>query len=35
VDADRPGIEAAVQEGVIVGESQNFARALVNEPGNS
>jgi leucyl aminopeptidase len=34
VDADRPGIEAAVQEGVIVGESQNFARALVNEPGN-
>jgi leucyl aminopeptidase len=34
VDADRPAIEAAVQEGVIVGESQNFARALVNEPGN-
>jgi leucyl aminopeptidase len=26
--------EAAFAEGVIVGESQNFARALVNEPGN-
>jgi len=33
-DADRPAIEAAVREGVIVGESQNFARSLVNEPGN-
>ncbi len=27
-------LEAAFGEGVIVGESQNFARALVNEPGN-
>ena len=27
-------LEAALAEGVIVGESQNFARALVNEPGN-
>jgi leucyl aminopeptidase len=34
VDADRPSIEAGVREGVIVGESQNFARSLVNEPGN-
>jgi leucyl aminopeptidase len=33
-DADRPAMEAAVAEGVIVGESQNFARSLVNEPGN-
>jgi leucyl aminopeptidase len=34
VDADRPAIEVAVREGVMVGESQNFARSLVNEPGN-
>jgi leucyl aminopeptidase len=33
-DVDRPVIEAAVREGVIIGESQNFARSLVNEPGN-
>jgi leucyl aminopeptidase len=33
-DADRPAVEAAFTEGVIVGESQNFARSLVNEPGN-
>jgi leucyl aminopeptidase len=26
--------EAAFAEGVIIGESQNFTRALVNEPGN-
>ena len=32
--ADRLGIEAAFAEGVIIGESQNFTRALVNEPGN-
>jgi leucyl aminopeptidase len=31
---DRKGLEAALAEGVIVGESQNFARQLVNEPGN-
>ncbi len=31
---DRSAVEAAVAEGVIVGESQNFARSLVNEPGN-
>ena len=31
---DRKALEAAVAEGAIVGESQNFARALVNEPGN-
>ena len=27
-------VESAFAEGVIVGESQNFARSLVNEPGN-
>ncbi|MDE3186668.1 MAG: leucyl aminopeptidase [Acidobacteriota bacterium] len=27
-------IQAAFDEGAIVGESQNFARSLVNEPGN-
>ncbi len=32
--ADRAALEAAFVEGVIVGESQNFARSLVNEPGN-
>jgi len=32
--ADRTAIEAAAAEGVILGESQNFARSLVNEPGN-
>jgi leucyl aminopeptidase len=31
---DRSAVESAVAEGVIVGESQNFARSLVNEPGN-
>jgi leucyl aminopeptidase len=33
-EADRAALEAAFAEGVIVGESQNFARSLVNEPGN-
>jgi leucyl aminopeptidase len=33
-DADRAAVEAAFAEGAIIGESQNFARALVNEPGN-
>jgi leucyl aminopeptidase len=33
-DVDRTAVEAAFAEGVIVGESQNFARSLVNEPGN-
>ena len=33
-DADRAAIETAFREGVIVGESQNFARSLINEPGN-
>jgi leucyl aminopeptidase len=31
---DRKALEAAFAEGAIVGESQNFARTLVNEPGN-
>jgi leucyl aminopeptidase len=33
-EADRAAAEAAFAEGAIVGESQNFARSLVNEPGN-
>jgi len=32
--AGHEAVEAAFAEGVIVGESQNFARSLVNEPGN-
>jgi leucyl aminopeptidase len=31
---DRAAVEAAFAEGVILGESQNFTRELVNEPGN-
>src|SRR5271166_6042441 len=33
-NSDQNALEAAFAEGVIVGESQNFTRALVNEPGN-
>ena len=33
-DADRARTEAALAEGIILGQSQNFARSLVNEPGN-
>jgi len=32
--ADRRQVESAFAEGGIIGESQNFARSLVNEPGN-
>ena len=32
--AGQSAMEAALNEGVIVGESQNFTRTLVNEPGN-
>src|SRR5262249_42517426 len=32
--ADQAGIRAAFNEGLVIGESQNFARSLVNEPGN-
>jgi leucyl aminopeptidase len=32
--AVRAALETAFAEGVIVGESQNFTRSLVNEPGN-
>jgi leucyl aminopeptidase len=32
--ADKSAVDAGFREGVIVGESQNFARTLVNEPGN-
>lgn len=31
---DQSAVQIQFQEGVIVGESQNFARDLVNEPGN-
>ena len=33
-NADQNAVRAAFDEGVIIGESQNFARSLVNEPGN-
>jgi leucyl aminopeptidase len=33
-EADKAALEAALAEGVILGESQNFTRSLVNEPGN-
>jgi leucyl aminopeptidase len=32
--AERSAVETAFAEGAIVGESQNFTRSLVNEPGN-
>lgn len=32
--ADRQGLERALEEARIIGESQNFTRELVNEPGN-
>jgi leucyl aminopeptidase len=32
--ADRAAAEEGLREGIIVAESQNFARSLVNEPGN-
>ena len=32
--ADQAVVRAAFHEGAIIGESQNFARFLVNEPGN-
>ncbi len=32
--ADQAAVKAAFAEGVIIGESQNFTRELVNEPGN-
>jgi leucyl aminopeptidase len=32
--APKSAMEAAFREGVVIGESQNFARTLVNEPGN-
>ncbi|HEY1901308.1 MAG TPA: leucyl aminopeptidase [Terracidiphilus sp.] len=32
--AGKEAVKAAFAEGVIVGESQNFTRVLVNEPGN-
>jgi leucyl aminopeptidase len=32
--SDHDALQSAFAEGVIIGESQNFTRALVNEPGN-
>ena len=32
--SDQAALKAAFAEGVIIGESQNFTRVLVNEPGN-
>jgi leucyl aminopeptidase len=32
--SEKKSLQAAFAEGAIVGESQNFARSLVNEPGN-
>jgi leucyl aminopeptidase len=31
---NQAAIEAGIREGVILGEAQNFARSLINEPGN-
>jgi leucyl aminopeptidase len=31
---DRAAAESGLREGIIFGESQNFARTLINEPGN-
>jgi leucyl aminopeptidase len=31
---DKAALQAAFDEAIIIGESQNFARSLVNEPGN-
>jgi leucyl aminopeptidase len=33
-NADKAALQAAFAEGIILGESQNFTRSLVNEPGN-
>jgi leucyl aminopeptidase len=33
-NSEQASLQAAFAEGVIVGESQNFTRSLVNEPGN-
>ena len=33
-NSDQSALQAALAEGAIVGESQNFARSMVNEPGN-
>ena len=32
--ADQAALEVALHEGTVIGESQNFTRSLVNEPGN-
>jgi leucyl aminopeptidase len=33
-DVDQDAVKAGFAEGIIIGESQNFTRMLVNEPGN-
>jgi leucyl aminopeptidase len=32
--ADKTALQASFDEGIIIGDSQNFTRTLVNEPGN-
>jgi leucyl aminopeptidase len=32
--ADKAALQSSLDEAIIIGESQNFARSLVNEPGN-
>ncbi len=32
--SNQPAMQAAFAEGIVIGESQNFTRSLVNEPGN-
>ncbi len=33
-NSDQDALQSAVAEGAVIGESQNFTRSLVNEPGN-
>jgi leucyl aminopeptidase len=33
-NSDKDALEGSFNEGIVIGESQNFARWLVNEPGN-
>ena len=32
--SDQAALQRAIEEGIVIGESQNFTRDLVNEPGN-
>ena len=33
-NSDQDALQSAIAEGAVIGESQNFTRSLVNEPGN-